>query len=73
MTRLKTNAILADLIDVVSQLNMNVVAKGTGRRASKVKPYQRPDNSDKHFGKGAMTHSDLEAWFERKRKQHAGD
>lgn len=69
---IKTNAILADLVDSVRQLNANLVAKGTGRRASRVKPYPRP-GKQKHvqqIGRGAMKHSDLLEWFEEKRRSH---
>lgn len=75
MTTLKTNVILADLIDVVSQLNANIIASRSGKRAHRVKPYPRPkqDNKTEKIGKGAMTHDQLAAWFEEKRKQHGGN
>ena len=74
MTTLKTNVILADLIDMVGQLNANMVAKGTGKRAQRVKPYQRPKPDERqHIGKGALPHDELMAWFEEKRKQHGGN
>ena len=56
-------------------INANLVAIGSGKRPKQPKPYPRPgkdkDNKDvKHFGKGAVTVEELEAFFERKRKRH---
>lgn len=73
MTTLKTNLMLADLIDIICQLNANMIAKGTGKRAQRIKPYPRPGrkaDKDQHIGSEGMRHDDLVAWFEEKRKQH---
>lgn len=67
----KTNMILADLYDILSQINANLVAVGSGRPAKKPKPYPRPWKNDpdeeKHFGKGALPPEELREWFEQKR------
>lgn len=71
VTTLKTNAMLADLIDLVGQLNANMIAKGTGRKARRIKLYPRPKNDkNRHIGSGALPHDELVKWFEKKRKQH---
>lgn len=72
-TREKTNAILADIFDVLSAINANLMAIGSGKRPKPPKPYPRPganNNSEKKIGKGALPVKDLEAFFERKRREH---
>ena len=65
---LKTNIILADLVDVV-----NAIAHGLSGKKHKVKPYPRPfekgkDKEEKHIGKGALaTVDDLRNWIKEKR------
>lgn len=75
-TTTKTNAILADIFDMLAQLNANLVALGSGKPAKKPKPYKRPTKkqpeNERHFGRGALPPNELRAWFEEKRKQNAG-
>ena len=65
---LKTNIILADLVDVA-----NAIAHGLSGKKHKVKPYSRPfekgkDKEKKHIGKGALaTVDDLRNWIKEKR------
>lgn len=66
----KTNAILADIYDVLTMINANICALGTGKRASKPKSYPRPgDNKKQHIGKNALPPDQLRSWFARRRKQ----
>lgn len=72
---IKTNGLLADIHDMLAQINANLVAVGTHKKAKKPKPYPRPGMEDKrddvkHFGKGALPPDELRAWFEKKRKEH---
>ena len=63
---LKTNIILADLVDVV-----NAIAHGLSGKKHKVKPYPRPFDKEKQkksIGKGALpTVDSLRNWFKEKR------
>ena len=72
-TRAKTNAILADIFDVLSQINANLVAIGSHKPAKQPKPYPRPQQKKpenvRHFGSGALPANELREWFERKRKE----
>ena len=66
----KTNAILADIYDMLAMINANICAMGTGKRAKKPKGYPRPgDNKAQKIGKNALPPDELRAWFEKKRKQ----
>lgn len=47
-TRVKTNSILADIYDVLSAINANLTAVGSGKSAKRVKPYPRPGHKDKN-------------------------
>ena len=50
-TQAKTNAILADIYDVLSMINANLCAKGSGKRPKRPKPYPRPQsNHNEHIG-----------------------
>ena len=70
---IKTNAILADIYDVLALINANMVAMGSGKRAKKPKPYKRPgDNDSKKIGKNALPPDQLKEWFDKKRKAHKG-
>ena len=53
-TQAKTNAILADIYDVLSMINSNLCAKGSGKRAKRPQPYPRPveNKTQKRIGKG---------------------
>lgn len=66
----KTNAILADIYDMLAMINSNLVAVGSGKRAKKPKGYPRPGDKDKQkIGKNALPPDQLRAWFEKKRKE----
>ena len=68
---LKTNAILADIYDMLAMINSNICALGSGKMAKKPKPYARPSDKDKkRIGKNALPAADLREWFENKRRQH---
>ena len=75
-TRVKTNAILADIFDILSQINQNLIAIGTGRPAKQIKPYPRPikrrPENERHFGRDPLPPDELRKWFENKRKNNAG-
>lgn len=69
---IKTNAILADIFDMLAMINANICALGTGKHASKPKPYERPgDNKKQHIGKNALPQNELRAFFDKKRKEYA--
>ena len=73
-TNLKTNIILADIFDMLAQINANVVAIGERKQAKAVPKYPRPgmsntDENTKHLGRGALPGDKLRAWFEEKRKK----
>jgi len=72
-TQTKTNAILADIFDVLSQINANLVAMGSHKPAKQPKPYPRPQQKKpenvRHFGRGALPANELREWFEMKRKE----
>ena len=75
---LKTNAILADIYDMLAMINANICALGSGTRAKKPKTYNRPgDKSKQRIGKNALPPDELRAWFKRKQKQrqeeHGGE
>ena len=73
-TSMKTNAILADIYDVLAMINANLCAMGTGKRATKPKAYPRPGDKDKkQIGKNALPPDELKEWFAKKRKEHKKD
>ena len=51
-TTAKTNALLADIYDVLSAINANLCAKGTGKKPKRPKPYPRPgkNKTTRHIG-----------------------
>jgi hypothetical protein len=66
----KTNAILADIYDVLSLINANLCAIGSGKRAKQPAKYSRPgDNNKQKIGKNALPPDALRAWFDRKRNE----
>ena len=66
---LKTNALLADIYDLLAMINANICALGSGKRAKQPKAYPRPnDNKRQKIGKSALPPDQLRAWFENKRK-----
>lgn len=65
----KTNAILADIYDMLAMINANLVAMGSGKRAVRPKPYTRPGDKDKQvIGKNALPPDQLREWFAKKRE-----
>ena len=60
-------ALLADIYDLLHQLNNNVVARGSGKSAKKAKPYPRPWNGpergERRIGSGAIPISEFEDWW----------
>ena len=66
----KTNALLADIFDILAMINANLCAMGSGKKAKKPKGYPRPGDKDKQkIGKNALPPDQLKAWFEKKRKE----
>lgn len=73
-SRAKTNALLADIFDLLNIINANLCAKGTHRRPKKPKLYPRPGQKDKetettHIGKGALPPDKLREWFKQKERR----
>lgn len=72
-TRAKTNAILADIADLLAMINANLVALGERKRAKTPEPYPRPgqqkQGNRRHIGKGALPPDKLAAWFEERRRR----
>lgn len=67
---IKTNAILADIYDLLSMINANIYAMGSGKKAKKPKAYPRPNDSEKKsIGKKGLPPEELRAWFDKKRKE----
>lgn len=74
-TRAKTNALLADIFDMLAMINANLVAVGSRKRAKTPKPYPRPGaepTGQKHFGKEPLPVDELQEWFEKKRRERNG-
>lgn len=75
-TTTKANKMLAEVIDLLAQINANLVAIGDKKPAKKPKPYPRPwkkgpSAEEKHIGSGALPPDKLRQWFEGKRAEHA--
>ena len=68
----KTNLILADIYDVLSQINANLCGGFSRRRPQRVKPYPRPWIKERVIGKGALPASELEEWIEKARRRENG-
>ena len=74
-TQTKTNAILADIYDLLQLINRNIVAANSKKKITeKINPYPRPGQKDdaRKVGKGALPKEDLRAWIENKRKKKKG-
>lgn len=72
-TQAKTNAILADIFDLLSGINANLVAMATGKRAKRTKQYPRPGKKDKNVQQiggreNAMPVAKMREWLEEKRR-----
>ena len=66
-TTIKTNSILADIFDVLSAINANLSALGSGKPARRVKPYPRPgktEENSQHIGT-AVPISEINKLFRR--------
>lgn len=61
---LKTNAILADIYDLLQVIHRDLCSLG-GNKPKKIKPYPRPgrDKDTKRIGKGAMPYYQLREWI----------
>jgi len=71
-TRAKTNAILADIADVLAMINANLVALGQRKRAKIPEPYPRPGSKadrKKHIGSDPLPPDKLREWIEERRKR----
>ena len=71
---LKTNAILADIFDLLQVINNNIVALAShGKTKKTIKPYPRPgkdENNERKIGKGALPLPQMRKWIEDRRKKH---
>ena len=69
---IQTNAILADLYDLMQAINANLVALGGGKKTN-IKPYPRPnrdkDKYTKKIGSGALPVTELQSWI-KERQSH---
>lgn len=78
-TTTKTNGLLADIFDILAQINANIVAIGEHGKARTPAKYPRPGMTDepsdneRHIGKGAMERSKLRQWFDKKRRERNGE
>ena len=70
-TQLRTNIILADIYDILSQINLNMIGGFSRKKSHKAQPYPRPWNEkkDRKIGKGALPKNQLHEWIEKKRKE----
>ena len=70
-TQLRTNIILADIYDILSQINLNMIGGFSRKKSHKAKLYPRPWNKkkDRKIGKGALPKNQLHEWIEKKRKE----
>lgn len=72
-SRFRTNAILADIYDILSQINANLVAGFSRKRTQKPRRYPRPgDNDKRRIGKDSLTVNELDSWFAKKKQQRGG-
>ena len=69
-TTAKTNAILADIFDVLAAINANLKALGSGSRANAPEKYPRPQKKkkDKIFI-SSMPMAEMRAWIEERRRR----
>lgn len=71
---IKTNALLADIFDMLNIINANLTAIGSGKAAKRPKPYPRPNakhDNERHFGSGALPVDQLHKWIEERRAAYA--
>ena len=71
---LQTNTILADIYDLLSAINYNLLCMASKQKPQHPKPYPRPNQKEeenrKKIGKGALPVAELKEWFEQKRREH---
>ena len=69
-TTLKTNAILADIFDMLQVIHADLVTWASGgKKKANNKPYPRPgkeENKARKLGSGAMPLNELREWFRRR-------
>lgn len=69
---LKTNAILADIYDLLQVIHADLISFASrGKKKVKIKPYPRPgadEDKKRRIGKGAMSVSDLRNWIKERQK-----
>ncbi len=68
-SRVKTNALLADIFDLLAAINANLIAIGSHSKPKRPKEYPRPGRNpdgEKRFGKGAVPVDDLRRWIAEK-------
>lgn len=72
----KTNALLADIYDILAIFNTNVKCLLTKRSFPKPKLQKRPvvnrqnaDDGERHFGRDPLRPDELEKWFVMKRRE----
>lgn len=71
-TRTKTNAILADIYDVLQLINRNIVASNSKKRITeKITPYPRPgrEKKERALGRDGLPKNELLVWIEQKRRK----
>ena len=69
-TAAKTNAILADIFDVLAAINANLKALGSGTRAKTPEKYPRPQKKkkDKIFT-SSLPMAEMREWIEERRRR----
>jgi hypothetical protein len=71
-TTMKTNKILADIYDLLSIINSNLVAVGSRKHPKKPKFYPRPKKDGNKYGKKPVPVKELRSMFSGKRKRRHG-
>ena len=68
---LRTNILLADIYDCLSQINANMIGGFSRKKAPKFKKYPRPwsKKNGKSIGKNALPKNQLHEWINKKRKE----
>lgn len=67
----KTNSLLADIFDMLAQINANMIAISQHKPAKKVKPIPRPGkNKDEKKLGTPMPKDKLRDWIEEKRQKY---
>lgn len=71
-TRVKTNAILADIYDILQMINRNIIAANSKKHINeKITPYPRPgrEKKERALGRDGLPKNELLAWIEQKRRK----